>query len=127
MLQVPGWLLLALALVLLFQWDWITAQAAVWIIALWLLKDVLLYPVYRPALNARDAAAPGAAGLKGRRGWSRTAINGRGLVEVAGERWLARSADGEPIDPGTQVEVVGHQDMVLHVRPRHSTVGRPSP
>ena len=40
-----------------------------------------------------------------------------GLVSVRGELWQARSEDGEPLDPGEEVDVVGVDGLELIVRP----------
>jgi membrane-bound serine protease (ClpP class) len=39
------------------------------------------------------------------------------LVSVRGELWQARSEDGEPLDPGEEVDVVGVDGLELIVRP----------
>jgi membrane-bound serine protease (ClpP class) len=40
-----------------------------------------------------------------------------GLVAVRGELWQARSEEGEPLDPGEKVDVVGVEGLELIVRP----------
>lgn len=116
LLQIPGWALVGLALTLLLHWEWLDRTAAAIVLGLWLLKDVLLYPLYRPALAVGDATAPGVAALRGYRGWCRTHVNGHGLVEIHGERWLARAVDGRGIPPDSCIEVVDHEGMTLLVR-----------
>lgn len=116
LLQIPTLALALLVVMLLLRWDWIGTTAAWVVIVLWLAKDVLLYPFYRHALAPESAASPGVEGLVGLIGQCRTEVNGRGLIEVRGERWLARSADGNRILPGQRVEVAGHDGMVLKVR-----------
>jgi membrane-bound ClpP family serine protease len=115
-LQALSWALVMLAvLLLLLRWGWITTTAAGVVIVLWLAKDVLLYPLYLPALAAESAVSPGAEAMVGRLGTCRTEVNGRGMIEVQGERWLARSVDGIRIAPGLRVQVVGHDGMILQV------------
>lgn len=116
LLQIPGWILVGFVVALLLHWAWIDAAAALVIVGLWLFKDLLLYPLYRPALVAGDEALAGASALMGRTGWCRTEVNGRGLVEIHGERWLARSLDGTVIGVGNRVEVVDREGMTLRVR-----------
>ena len=115
LLQILSWSVVLLV-VLLLRWGWINTTAAGVVIVLWLAKDVLLYPLYLPALAAESAVSPGVEAMVGRVGHCRTEVNGRGMVEVQGERWLARSADGTRIAPGLRVEVVGHDGMILRVR-----------
>lgn len=116
LLQILGWALVLLVVLLLLRWDWINTTAAVVVIVLWLAKDVLLYPLYLPALAAESAVSPGVEAMVGRVGNCRTEVNGRGMIEVQGERWLARSADGTRIAPGLRVQVVGHDGLILQVR-----------
>ena len=116
LLQIFGWASVLLVVLLLLRWGWINTTAAVVVVVLWLVKDVLLYPLYLPALTVESAVSPGVEAMVGRAGHCRTEVNGRGMVEVQGESWLARSADGTRIAPGLRVEVVGHDGLVLHVR-----------
>jgi membrane-bound ClpP family serine protease len=115
LLQALSWALVLLAVLLLLRWGWINTTAAGVVIVLWLAKDVLLYPLYLPALAAESAVSPGVEAMVGRLGTCRTEVNGRGMIEVQGERWLARSADGIRIAPGLRVQVVGHDGMILQV------------
>ena len=68
----------------------------------------------------RSQVATGSEGLLHKHGVTRTQIDGRGKVFVHGEIWNA-SAD-EEIPPGTPVEVVSVEGLILHVRPesRHT-------
>lgn len=116
LLQILGWALVLLVVLLLLRWGWVNTTAAGVVIVLWLAKDVLLYPLYLPALAAESAVSPGVEAMVGRTGHCRTEVNGRGMIEVQGERWLARSADGTRIAPGLRVQVVGHDGMILQVR-----------
>ncbi|TVP90513.1 MAG: hypothetical protein EA347_02995 [Thioalkalivibrio sp.] len=116
LLQIPGLALVLLVVLALLRWGWIDTTAAAVVMVLWLAKDAVLYPFYRHALAPESAVSPGVEGQMGRIGHCRTEVNGRGMVEVQGERWLARSADGSRIAPGLRVEVVGHDGMVLQVR-----------
>ena len=116
LLQILSWAVVLLVVLLLLRWGWINTTAAGVVIVLWLAKDVLLYPLYLPALAAESAVSPGVEAMVGRVGHCRTELNGRGMIEVHGERWLARSGDGTRIAPGSRVEVVGHDGMILRVR-----------
>ena len=116
LLQIPGLIFIALVVTLLLHWEWLDARSAALLVALWVLKDLLLYPIYRPALGGRAAREPGPGALVGTMGRAVTPINGRGQVVIAGERWLARACDGKSIPSGTRVEVVASAGMELHVR-----------
>lgn len=115
LLQIPGFVLVCLVVALLYHHNWLEGRGALLVVGLWVLKDILLYPIYGPALD-NELPASGPGHLIGRRGTSRTAINGRGLVEIGGERWIACSDDGAEIVAGTPVEVAGAEGMLLRVR-----------
>lgn len=122
LLQIPGWALAVPAVLLVLSWGWINATAAGLVIMLWLAKDILLYPLYRSALRVDSAGSSGVEVMVGRVGHCRTEVNGRGMIEVQGERWLARSANQTRIAPGLRVQVVGYDGLVLQVL----AVDRPS-
>jgi len=113
LLQIPGLVLFTLILYILVAWEWVSIQLAGILLLVWLIKDVLLYPVYRPALEGGDSA--GAQALVGLTGKVRTDLAPQGLVEVAGERWQARKAGDEPIPAGSRVRVIAARGMVLTV------------
>lgn len=116
LLQALGWAVVLLVVAVLLRWGWVNTTAAGIFLVLWLLKDVLLFPLYRAALGVGVPASSGVEGMVGRRGVCRTEVNGRGMIEVQGEHWLARSADGVRIAPGSRVHVVGHDGLLLQVR-----------
>lgn len=59
----------------------------------------------------------GLEGMVGDVGEARTTLEPRGRVFVNGELWEAESLDGE-LAAGTEVNIVGHSGMRLHVRRR---------
>ncbi|MCP1727766.1 membrane protein implicated in regulation of membrane protease activity [Natronospira proteinivora] len=118
LLQIPGLLLFGLILYILVAWDWVSLQLAGILLLVWLIKDALLYPVYRPALEGGQSA--GAHALVGLTGKVRTELDPQGLVEVAGERWQARKAGEQAIPAGARVRVIAAHGMVLTVRPVES-------
>ena len=61
----------------------------------------------------RRPAAVGAHTILGARGQVRR----DGLVAVRGELWQARTEEGEPLELGDEVEVVGVEGLILIVRP----------
>lgn len=61
--------------------------------------------------------ATGLEGMVGDVGEARTTLEPRGRVFVNGELWEAESLDGE-LAAGTEVNIVGHSGMRLHVRRR---------
>lgn len=118
LLQVPGWLFLGTLLYVLWSRQWLGAEAAGWVMALWVLKDAVLYPLYRPALTGSTRTG-GIRDLVGASGRARTPIDARGLVVVGGEFWRARVAPGQSaIAAGTAIRVTAVDRRVLVVAAR---------
>jgi membrane protein implicated in regulation of membrane protease activity len=115
LLQLPGWVLVALLLLALAARtqvpDWALWAAGV----LWLLKDVALFPmVWR--------AYAGTGGWPfspvGQCGVAVGDLAPRGLVRVRGEIWQAVAASDNPIRTGSAVQVVGREGLTLRVQVR---------
>lgn len=115
LLQVPAAVLVALLLFFLHREGWVDLTWSLIVMAGWLLKDALLYPFYRRALEG--APPEGVAALVGCCAICLTPVHERGLVRLRGEHWQARTASGEPIAAGQRVRVVSHQGRVLLVEP----------
>lgn len=113
LLQVPGLILLGALLYAGWNRGWLGGDLAVLVMLLWLLKDVLLYPLYRPALQAPGAS--GGAALIGCEGLARSDLAPEGFILIRGERWQARSHDGSVISQGTPVRVVAANGLRLQV------------
>jgi membrane protein implicated in regulation of membrane protease activity len=97
-LELPGW--------------------AIWgIVAIWLAKDALLYPL---VWRSYDAAYPVSAhSMEGAHGVATERIDPTGYVRVRGELWRAELMSGvPPIDKGERVLVETRRDFILLVRPR---------
>ena len=112
--QIPGWLAAALILTLAVHWQWITRPLAVAGFALWVIKDLLFYPLLR---RAYEPDLTGAARLVGERGVAEGDLTPSGYIRVRGELWRATADSGAPpITSGTEVEVIGAERMELTVR-----------
>lgn len=115
LMQIPGALFVGVLLVLFHRWGWLSPSMAAGVMFLWVLKDALLYPFYRRALEAGpESGAEALSGLHGRAG---TTLNPRGLVIVRGERWQARSVDDRVVARGTRVYIHAVRGMLLYVEP----------
>jgi membrane-bound ClpP family serine protease len=114
LLQIPGIILVSALLWLAWSYEIITTEIAWAVLALWLLKDALLYPLVSPVLR-RQTPATGAQALVGEKARARTDIAERGMVHVRGELWQARSRDGSRIPANTTVVVVSAQGLRLMV------------
>jgi membrane protein implicated in regulation of membrane protease activity len=114
LLQLPGWVLVALLLVALAARtqvpDWALWSAG----ALWLLKDLALFP-----LVWRAYAGTGGWPFSpvGHGGVAIGELAPRGLVRVRGETWQAFAADA-PIPAGSPVRVTGRDGLILRVEVR---------
>lgn len=113
LLQIPGLMFLGGLLWSAYERGWLGLDLVGWILAIWIAKDALLYPFYRPAL--RGPAPTGGNALVGRRGVVRQALDPEGLVFIGGEHWRARSSDGRALAPGTTVRVVAARGLLLTV------------
>lgn len=114
LIQLPELALVAIPLYLMVTVGWLPARWAWIAAAAWVVKDALLYPLYRHAL--RDAPPHGVAALVGCEAEVIKAIAPVGQVRLQGERWRARSADGATLPPGRRVVVVGYRGLTLEVR-----------
>ena len=115
LVQLPEFLLVVIVLYLALQVGWITRDTVVLCLGLWLLKDALLYPLYRHALG--DGPPTGAAALVGREAEVLVPLAPVGQVWVNGERWRATLPDGGTLDAGARVVVTEARGLTLVVRP----------
>ncbi|MCK8515668.1 hypothetical protein M0534_04920 [Methylonatrum kenyense] len=115
LLQVPG--LVFLGTLLWIAWDrgWLGSETAGLLLLIWVVKDVLLYPLYRPAL--RGPAPSGGSALVGMQARVRRRLAPVGQVTLFGEVWRARSSDDAPIESGERVTVVAAKGLTLMVVP----------
>jgi membrane protein implicated in regulation of membrane protease activity len=110
LLQAPGWLAVAGALVAV---DWLVALP-VWIVpagvALFVAKDLAMYPVVRATLH------PPRPRLLGARGHAVERLAPAGYVKIEGELWRAESTTGE-IAAGAEIVVRRTRGLTLGVEP----------
>jgi membrane protein implicated in regulation of membrane protease activity len=109
--QVPGWILAAIVLWALQHWGALTPAYAAGLLLLWIVKDVLLFPVMRRFYEPE----PAGKGLIGEGGTAVTALAPDGLVRVQGVLWRARSE--QEIPAGAAVRVRDVDGLTLLVVP----------
>lgn len=115
LLQLPGTLLVVLILLLLAGPFAIPAWMIGAIVALWVVKDALLYPLL---WRSYDPGFPSGHTMIGRRGVAAERIDPAGYALVRGERWRAELAGGaRPIERGEPVLVETTRGLTLIVRP----------
>ncbi len=122
LLQLPGLLLIACLGWWAWSAGWVSGRTAGTLFLVWLVKDVLLYPLYRPALD-HDAPYGGQALIGGTARVS-TALAPVGRVHIRGESWRARSIDNAPIPRGAKVRIVDAEGLTLQVRPTDADADR---
>lgn len=115
LLQVPGWILVALILAGLHRWAGLPLWAAVAAYAIYVGKDFLLYPFLRRAYEPDPRS--GVERLIGQRGVAETDLNPDGFVRVRGELWGAElEPAGAMARRGEPVVVTAARGMTLRVR-----------
>lgn len=115
LLQIPGWVLVAMVLFGLRDWIGISLGWAVALFAIDVLKDFLLYPFLRSAYDT--STTTGIARLVGQTAVVKQTLAPKGLVVVGGEFWKAMLAPGQDeIAQGRRVRVESARGMVLVVR-----------
>jgi membrane protein implicated in regulation of membrane protease activity len=118
LLQLPGFLLVALLLAGAVRWWGISTHVALCLLALWVLKDIALFPLLRVAYEPSGGQG-GAEALVGARGVAKGPLAPTGYVLVGAEHWRAElaSGDGETIPSGAPVRVRAVRGLTLIVDP----------
>ncbi len=113
--QIPDLILLGLALVIAVRWWEVSNEVACTLFALWVLKDILMFPVMR--VGYEQGGSPSDR-LRGAVGISREALEPMGYVMVGSELWNAEVIAGAgPVSAGSAVRVVNLQGLTLLVEP----------
>ena len=116
--QVPGWVGAVTVLWALVRWWELDPWLAVVLFGLWLLKDIVLFPVLRVGYESRAGGAE--AVLVGASGVAQDDLRSDrvGYVRVGAELWRARLVGGgaeAEIPQGASVRVTALRDMTLIV------------
>jgi len=112
-LQVPGFLIALILLMHARDQDWISGSTVVLVLSILVLKDVILYPFFRRAMQPGHTDM--VARLHGERARVVNTLDPEGQVKLKGEIWNAKSIHGEPVEAGSWVRVSGHRGLKLHV------------
>jgi len=112
--QVPGWVLVILVLSALRIWINLPIGIAIGLFILWVVKDLLFYPLLRIAYQSGPKTV--VEKLVGLKGVVREHLDPQGYVYVRGELWRAETEpDMLPIVAGSPVRVLRAQGMTLIV------------
>lgn len=109
--QIPSWVAAALAFTMLARWSGSPGPLALGFLALWIVKDLLLFP----AMGRYYRSEPAERRIVGKRGTAATDIAPHGFVRVHGELWQADS--DQPIAEGAEVVVRDVDGLRLSVAP----------
>lgn len=111
--NIPGLVLVSIVVFLLQHWNIISVGLAWLLLALWMIKDAVLFPFTRTAYE--DPPSSGPQGLVGSEGVASTDLDPKGLVVVQGERWQAFTRDGGLIERHRSVRVCDTRGIILVV------------
>ena len=117
--QIPGLFIAGVVLLLLVRWTSLTEPLAWGLFALWIAKDLALFPLTRIAYETHTSNH-GAEAMLGARGTTVAALapGAPGAVRVGAERWKAQLVEGAPPLPeGAAVRVVAVHGLTLRVEP----------
>ena len=112
--NVPGWIVAAIAAWAAVRWLearwWLAAGLA----ALWVVKDLVLYPWMRQYYRYEPADQR----MVGQRGVTLSTLHPTGLVRVRGEIWQARLGEpGDALRDGATVRVREVHGLLVIVEP----------
>ena len=114
LLQIPGWVLMALLLIGLLNWIALPLWAAGVFFVVWVVKDFVLYPFVRTAYESH--VKTGSEQLIGAQGIAHQRLAPHGYIQVHGELWQATAEPKDkPIASGTPVRVRAAQGLTLIV------------
>jgi len=114
--QIPGLILLGLALAAVVRWWDFPVFAAYGLVAVWIAKDVIMYPILRIAYEAGGTS--GVDAIHGALGVVTQALVPAGYVRLGSERWKAELASGsQAVSVGSAIRVVELRGLTLIVEP----------
>jgi len=117
--QIPDLILLSLGLAAAVRWWGLPVLAAYGVVALWIVKDVIMFPILRVAYESGSSG--GAEGIRGALGVVTQPLVPSGYVRLGSERWKAESLPGSgPVPVGSAIRVVEVRGLTLIVEPVNS-------
>lgn len=114
LLQLPGWLVLAGLLAAAHHWLGLSLAWALFVLAFWLAKDAVLYPILKPHYVFQERTAHD---LVGADAVAQQALSPCGYVKLRGELWRAELVSPHAtVSPGETVVVESVDGLTLKVR-----------
>jgi membrane protein implicated in regulation of membrane protease activity len=123
LLQLPAIVLLILMLILVQRWVNLPAWFTWGLIAFWIAKDIVLFPL---TWRAYDLSHKGSADwMIGLRGIAENRLAPSGYVLLRGELWQAEvEQNSAPIEKGESVRIYGNRGLTLLVhRDNEESIG----
>jgi len=116
-LQLPGWILLILLLLLAERWFDLSAWTMLAIIVFWIGKDVVMFPFVWRAYD-QNPSRVAAYRMIGERAVAKERLCPSGYVQVHGELWQAElMSDAVTVEKGQSVRVQEVRGLTLLVQP----------
>ena len=115
LLQIPGLIVLLIALVLFYRFTNIPAWLLISILVIWIAKDIALFP---KVWKAYDSGNPSPMEqFIGMNGVAIDDLDPAGYVKVRGELWKAEIRDSRfPVKEGDEIEVSDVEGTTLIVK-----------
>jgi membrane protein implicated in regulation of membrane protease activity len=114
--QLPELAVVSLLAIGARSWVGLPDWAAAGIIALWVIKDAVLFPFVRIAYQ--PGSEGGATRMVGARGTAQDTLQPSGYVRISAELWRAELRPGAPpVAPGDRVRVISVHGLTLAVEP----------
>ncbi len=114
--QIPDLVLLGLGVAAAVRWWDLPVLAAYGLVAVWIVKDILMYPVLRVAYEAGGSS--GVDGIHGALGVVTQPLVPSGYVRLGSELWKAELVCGSgTVSVGSAIRVVELRGLTLIVEP----------
>ena len=114
--QIPDLILLGLGLAAAVRWWNLPVFAAYGLLAAWVAKDVMMYPILRVAYEGGGSS--GVEAIHGALGVVTEPLVPSGYVRLGSERWKAELVSGsEAVTVGSAIRVVELRGLTLIVEP----------
>ena len=116
-LQLPGWILMILMLLLLDRWFDLSTWTMLAIVVFWMAKDMVMFPFVWRAYD-QNPSRVAAYGMIGERAVAEERLCPSGYVQVHGELWHAELMSGTvTVEKGQSVRVQEIRGLTLLVQP----------
>jgi len=114
LVQVPDVVIFVVVLLVLQRWLELSTWLVILLITLWVLKDILLFPLLRRSFE--EGRPEDMHPMIGARGVAKDRLDPGGYAWIQGELWRAETAEGHgPIEAGDPLLVTDMRGLTLLV------------